>query len=283
MEEIYHMKYGISGMTRLRKSIGLVFTFGILSLAFAFFAGCGGGDTKIIPVGTMASIPAGCFDMGDAFNEGSSVEWPVHNVCVSAFQMDIYEVTNAQFKACVDAGFCTDPENSTSYTRSSYYRNSTYDNYPVILVSWTQANAFCIWAGGRLPTEAEWEYAARGGLAGKRYPWGDNAPVCTLGASNGSNYSECSPADTIAVGSFAANGYGLYDLAGNIWEWVNDWFDSGYYSTSPTQDPQGPDSGTNKVMRGGDFESIDLELRVSKRWTYHPSIQARFIGFRCAK
>ena len=237
------------------------------------------------PIGSMASIPAGCFFMGDAFGEGFPDELPVHNVCLSAFQMDIYLVTNAQYKACMDAGGCTAPGNITSATRPSYYGNPTYNNFPVINVSWPQANAFCTWAGGRLPMEAEWEYSARGGLSGQRYPWGNTAPVCTLLAVNGAQTWDCSLHDTMPVWSFAANGYGLYDMAGNVWEWVNDYYDSGYYLVSPQNDPPGLSSGVYRVFRGGSWLSWNpTDLRVANRdHQLPPSSQLGFLGFRCAK
>lgn len=231
-----------------------------------------------------ASIPAGCFNMGDAFNEGGSEERPVHNVCVSAFEMSVYETTNAEYKACVDAGSCMAPGYSFSMTRTSYYGNSTYDNYPVIYVNWSQAKAYCEWIGGRLPTEAEWEYAARGGLSGKRYPWGEDAPVCTLGATNGAQYGLCSPNDTIEVGSFADNGYGLYDMAGNVWEWVNDWYDSGYYSVSPANDSTGPSSGTYRGLRGGSWTSSPEDgPRAASRGYDDPTSYGADVGFRCCQ
>ena len=234
-------------------------------------------------LGPAVSIPDGCFNMGDAFNEGYADEFPVHNVCISAFQMEIYEVTNAQYRACVEAGSCTAPGSSSSNTRSSYYGNSIYDNYPVIYVDLSQALAYCLWAGGRFPTEAEWEYAARGGLAGKRYPWGDNDPTCALGANNGAQDTDCSPGDTIEVGSFAPNGYGLYDLAGNVDEWASDWYDKSYYSTSSTQDPPGSSSGTYRCLRGGRWNNIASNLRASVR-RYNLSTFRYFdLGFRCAK
>ena len=245
-------------------------------------------QSNVPPIG-MASIPAGCFNMGDGFNENGD-ELPVHNVCVSAFQIGVYEVTNAQYKACVDAGFCSAPSDSNSNTRNQYYGNSIYGNYPVTLVAWSKAKAFCEWAGGRLPTEAEWEYAARGGLSGKRYPWGDNDPTCILGAANGAQYYPCSPHDTIAVGSFAPNGYGLYDTVGNVWEWVNDWYDGSYYSSSPAQDPQGPSSGQYRVLRGGSWEDqagYPYDLRVANRngFAYSEAydVYYDYLGFRCAK
>ena len=237
------------------------------------------------PRGSMASIPAGCFFMGDALGEGFPDERPVHTVCLSAFQMDIYKVTNAQYQDCVDAGGCTAPENISSAAHSSYFGNSTFNNFPVIWVSWPQANTYCVWAGGRLPTEAEWEYSARGGLSVQRYPWGNTAPVCTPLAIDGAQTWACSPNDTIQVGSFAANGYGLYDMAGNVWEWVNDYYDSEYYSTSPTQDPPGPFSGFYRVFRGGSWLSWNpTDLRVANRdHQLPPSSQLGFLGFRCAK
>ncbi|MDD5224893.1 MAG: SUMF1/EgtB/PvdO family nonheme iron enzyme, partial [bacterium] len=149
-----------------------------------------------VPAGTswpegMTSVPADCFQMGDVSNTGLADEKPVHTVCVSAFQMDIYEVTNAKYQYCVEGGFyegsCKKPGDvdSVSGQRSPYYGNPDYADYPVIYVTWSQADKYCRSAGKRLPTEAEWEFAARGGLSGKKYPWGDDDPVCTAGAVNG--------------------------------------------------------------------------------------------------
>ena len=196
--------------------------------------------------------------------------------------MDIYEVTNAAYAECVAADACSAPSASSSDTRSSYYGIATYNNYPVIYVSWSQASEYCAWRGGSLPTEAQWEYAARGGLAGMDYPWGNESPVCTTGVSNGANYSDCSGSDTVSVGSYAPNGYGLYDMAGNVWEWVNDWYSGGYYSVSPGSNPPGPDTGTVKVLRGGAWYDYDGKLRVAYRYDdYLPTVQSYFIGFRC--
>ncbi len=234
---------------------------------------CQGGST----VGPMALIPSGCFNMGDAFSEGSSDELPVHNVCITSdFYMDVHEVTNSEYAACVSGGGCTAPGYSSSYSRGSYYGNPTYDNFPVIWVDWNQATAYCAWAGKRLPTEAEWEYAARGGLSGKRYPWGDTATACV-----DANYDWCI-GDTSEVESYPANGYGLYDVGGNVYEWVNDWYQSDYYSTSPTNDPPGPASGTYRVLRGGGWHITSGTLRVANRYNLSPTAQSVFIGFRCA-
>lgn len=237
---------------------------------------CQGGST----VGPMVLIPSGCFNMGDAFGEGDSDELPVHNVCITSdFYMDVHEVTNVEYAACVSGGGCTAPNDSSSLSRGSYYGNPTYDNFPVIYVDWNQATAYCAWAGKRMPTEAEWEYATRGGLSGKRYPWGD-----TISGTDANYGGSGDPwdNDTSEVEYYAANGYGLYDMAGNVWEWTNDWYLSTYYSSSPTNDPPGPASGTDRVLRGGSFADNTSLLRVAGRAPYTPTNPWLNVGFRCA-
>ena len=244
----------------------------------------------------MAQIPEGCFEMGDAFSEVYGFEYPVHNVCISAFEMDVHEVTNAEYKACVDDGGCTAPSFSSSYTRGSYYGNPDYDDFPVIWVDWYKATDYCTWAGKRLPTEAEWEYAARGGLDGKRYPWGDtidcddacygryfSSDPCIGHCHNGM----CDN-DTHPVENYAANGYGLYDLAGNVWEWVNDWYQRNYYQYCVTHgiinDPPGPESGTSRVLRGGSYNFYTDYLRVAYRsYLGYPDLEDLSVGFRCVR
>ena len=136
----------------------------------------------------------------------------------------------------------------------------------------------------RAADEAQWEYAARGGLAGATYPWGNEAPSCTLGAYNGAQYAPCSPGDTIPVASFAPNGYGLYDMAGNVWEWVADFYDATYYGGSPVENPSGPASGDYSVLRGGSWFSIDNLLRVSYRNRGAPGLWiGYYFGFRCGR
>jgi formylglycine-generating enzyme required for sulfatase activity len=235
----------------------------------------------------MIEIPAGCFDMGDALGEGMPNELPVHNVCISAFEMDVHEVTNAEYAECVGAGGCTAPYLTDSLHRETYYGDPTWDDFPVITVDWFQAYNYCAWAGKRLPTEAEWEYAARGGLAGKRYPWGDTV------SGTDANYGDSGDPwdnDTSQVTYHAPNGYGLYDMAGNVTEWVNDWFQSGYYSVSPENDPPGPASGEEdeqqreqRVMRGGSFFYNSYYLRVADRGYDAPSAFFYDIGIRCAR
>jgi formylglycine-generating enzyme required for sulfatase activity len=229
----------------------------------------------------MGCIPEGCFDMGDTTGDGYyEDELPVHNVCISAFEMDFREVTNTDYAACVDDGACAPPWAFSSSTRTSYYGNPSYNAFPVIYVTWSQATDYCTWAGKRLPTEAEWEYAARGGLAGKRYPWGD-----MLSGSDANYWDSGDPwdNDTSQVGYYPPNGYGLYDMAGNVWEWVNDWYDATYYSVSPTNDPSGPASGTAHVLRGGSWYANSYPMRLADRSYDHPGNEHGGIGFRCAR
>jgi len=234
--------------------------------------GCAGPD--------MAWIPPGCFQMGDAFHEGDLNEVPVHTVCVSPFEMDIHQVTNGMYAQCVKAGACAPPVSPISFSRSDYYGNPAYDAYPVVMVSWHNAVDYCAWAGKRLPTEAQWEYAARGGLEGKRYSWGD-----TISGSLANYWNSGDPEDndTNAVGSYPANGFGLYDTTGNLWEWVYDWFGETYYPVSPVQDPQGPETGYNRVLRGGSWDGSPDLLRVSGRGRLFPTLRSVYHGFRCAR
>ncbi len=165
--------------------------------------------------------------------EGDEDEQPVHEVTLDAFWIDRTEVTNAQFAGCVADGACQPPSETSSSTRDPYYGNDEFADYPVIYVSWNDASEFCEWAGGRLPTEAEWEYAARGPES-FTYPWGNNGPSTSL-----LNF-DTNVGDTSEVGSYpdGASWVGALDMAGNVWEWVNDWYDSGYYQNSPGENPR---------------------------------------------
>ena len=216
------------------------------------------------------TIPAGTFTMGctpgdDACQDD---EKPAHRVTLTkGFRMAATETTNGQYRACVDAGACTPPSDRTAYDKPSKR------DYPVMNVSWEDAAKFCRWAGGRLPTEAEWEYAARGGRDGNRYPWGNEI------AGSNANYRRV----TAFVGSCAATGYGLYDMVGNVWEWCADWYDGSYYGKSPLQDPKWPSSGIGRVVRGGSSDSYPSRLRVSNRFRFDPSVRDVYFGFRCVR
>jgi formylglycine-generating enzyme required for sulfatase activity len=221
----------------------------------------------------------GC-DSSNPAETCSSNEQPLHTVTLSAYSIDKYEVTNARYKACVDAGGCTAPGSVNSYTRSPYYGTSTYADYPVVNVTWYQASAFCAWAGGRLPTEAEWEKAARGSSDTRKYPWGDSAPDCTK-----TNYSLCVN-DTSRVGSYpsGASPYGVMDMAGNVWELVNDWYDSSYYNVSPSVNPQGSATGETRVLRGGAWNGNDYDVRSARRGGNGPGSWGVYLdGFRCVR
>jgi formylglycine-generating enzyme required for sulfatase activity len=219
----------------------------------------------------MVYVPAGEFIMGS--EEGDKDEQPVHTVYLDAFYIDKYEVTHAQYRACVEAGACDEPWHITYY-----YDNADYAQHPVVYVSWYQASAYCEWANKRLPTEAEWEKAARG-TDGRTYPWGEGIDC------DHAQYSECG-GQTVPVGSKpkGASPYGALDMAGNAQEWVADWYDAHYYSHSPSRNPQGPDSGRYKVLRGGSAVSIESCVRAAYRYYFpRPDITRNGVGFRCAK
>ena len=234
----------------------------------------------------MVLIPAGEFQMGDAFSEGGTDERPIHTVYVDAFYIDTYEVTNAQYRRFVQATGHRAPE-GFGYVNGEWLsgfkpwldESLNGDDQPVVCVSWADAKAYCEWAGKRLPTEAEWEKAARGGLVGKKFPWGDEDPDDTQ-----CNFVDRNADDgTSPVGSFTPNGHGLHDMAGNVWEWCSDWYDPGYYSESPKENPTGPSSGSSRVLRGGSWNLNSYYMRVSFRFPGVPKYSNNFVGFRCAK
>lgn len=234
--------------------------------------GCATPDLDPSPV----HVPAGSFLMGS--ETGAADEKPVHRVTGSAIVLDRYEVTNARYQTCVRAGACVAPSLSSSNVRAHYFDDPAFADYPVIFVSWKQAQAFCAFAGGRLPSEAEWERAAAGSDAPRTYPWGESPPDCSK-----ANFSGC-VGDTDRVGRRSAgqSPTGAFDMAGNVWEWTADWYDATYYRASPGQDPTGPSGGSLKVMRGGCWVSGASTLRTSCRKPSLPGSWAPNVGFRCA-
>ena len=223
----------------------------------------------------MVYVPTEEFQMGSTDHDN---EQPIHVVYLDAYWIDQTEVTNGMYATCVAAGACTKPRESKSFTRSSYYGNATYDNYPVIFVNWHQAIDYCNWTGGRLPTEAEWEKAARG-TDGRKYPWGNESPNASR-----LNYDD-NEGDTTAVGSYptGASPYGALDMAGNAWEMTADWYDGDYYSRSPYQNPQGPSYGDLRVLRGSSWsqpEKFGFSSSTNRSMTSQDYVDSD-IGFRC--
>lgn len=229
----------------------------------------------------MVYVPAGTFIMGS--DHGKESEQPAHEVFLDAFWIDRYEVTNAQYALCVADGQCANPGERTSMSRDVYYKSEEFANYPVIYISWYQAQNYCEWAGGSLPTEAQWEKAARGTDA-RKYPWGDDTPTCDL-----TNYID--PAgicvgDTIAVGSYpeAVSPYGAMDMAGNVAEWVLDWYSEEFYAYGPLINPEGPFGGEYKGVRGGSWGDGPFSIRSAFRdWMYPEDLfeGSLNIDFRC--
>ena len=241
------------------------------------------GEVRVIGRGDgdvgQVFVPAGSFRMGSA--DGADDEQPVHEVTLDAFWIDRHEVTIGQYAACVAAGACAPSADSSSLTRIEYYGNERYRDYPVIHVSWTQASEFCGWAGARLPTEAEWEYAARGPDS-FTYPWGNRQISCELASYRGGN-NGCS-GDTSPVDDYpdGASWVGALNLIGNVYEWVNDWYDTEYYQVSPAVNPPGPETGKLRVMRGGAWGSIPRYARAAVR-NYDEDVPTVSVGFRCAQ
>ena len=254
-----------------------------------------------IPQQEMVLIPAGEFQMGcDSEPSGicNSSAQPSHSVYLDAYHIDKYEVTNARYinflnqKGNNDCGEyqCANLDyykNPIDNQNGQYVVKEGYENHPVSWVSWYGARDYCAATNGRLPTEAEWEKAARGSSDARNYPWGDTFPDCTLlnfGTFQGT-WDYCI-GQTTPVGSYPAGSspYGLMDMSGNVEEWVNDWIDPNYYENSPYENPQGPSTGTSKGARGGSWGANWVNVRVTSRGSR--SIDLIFIsanpGFRCA-
>lgn len=257
----------------------------------------------------MVLIPGGDFQMGT--ENGFTFEKPVHMVKVRPFYMDSHEVTVADFRRFVEqTRYVTEMEKQGQSQAFDFNRGQWMDvsraswrfpqgkgnaaakpKQPVTQVSWNDAVAYAKWEGKRLPTEAEFEFAARGGLKDAEYSWGNELRPngkCVAnwwqGTFPAQNNLEDGFAGPAPVGSFPPNGYGLYDITGNAWEWCADWFDKTYYSRSPKVDPQGPESGDVRVIRGGSFmcsENYCTGFRVAARNRKPPTQGSNNVGFRC--
>lgn len=265
----------------------------IFFLLALLLAGCAAPAVEVStdpndPLFNMVYVPTGKFQMGcSPDNNGGFTclpdELPLHTVKLSPYYIDKYEVTNMQYAACVAAGVCDLPSDLTSETRATYYDDPEFAVYPVVYVSWIDAAAYCDFVGKRLPSEAEWEKAARGTNV-RLYPWGDEVPNCTLANAFDIAASRKCVGDTTAVGSHptGASPYGVEDMAGSVWEWVNDWYSETYYAESPSTDPTGPSSGTYRALRGGGWEDAGVFIRTASRNFDLDFNSGRDAGFRCA-
>jgi formylglycine-generating enzyme required for sulfatase activity len=227
-------------------------------------------------------IPAGEFVMG---SEGGR-DFPRHTVYLDAYWIDRTEVSNAQYALCVAAAACTPPRVAASATRPEYYGSAEFANFPVIEINWAQADAYCRWAGRSLPTEAQWEKAARG-LDERRYPWGDQR-LDREAINFGNGYG-----DTMAVDALPGDWsyFAVWMMGGNVSEWVADWYSATYYTDSAprgsvAQNPTGPASGSTRLTRGSAWSSSDAPAsgaRVDLRYSTAANLQTDYIGFRCAQ
>lgn len=225
-----------------------------------------------LPDQDMALIPAGDFIMGK--NTGNPTDWqPEHRVSIKSFYMDKLEVTNKQYYE-----FCmkTNTPLPEFWGSAEVKCSLDYPDFPVVGISSIDAEKYAAWAGKRLPTEAEWEYAARGGLKGQSFPWGNQ--IDSTNANYGKKYKS-----TLKVGSFSPNGYGLFDMSGNVWEWTADYYGHDYYMTSPESNPSGPVQGRFRVIRGGSWHSGGMCQQVYYRNGLPVSWVDFAVGFRCVK
>ena len=218
-------------------------------------------------------------------NEGDADEKPAHTVYMDAYYIDKYEITNEQYELCVQLNICKRPIDYSSYQRPSYFGNRLYALYPVVNVTFEMARSYCEdWRGASLPTEAQWEKAARG-TSSSTFPWGEGINC------NYANYQDSAckrTRDTLPVTSFpqGVSEYGVYNMSGNVWEWVKDWYSPAYYLRSPAENPLGPEHamvGIYYIKRGGGFHADWESQRVTNREKNNPTNYGSDLGFRCAR
>ena len=248
-----------------------------------------GSDSTELPdslkreIEDIVLVPVGNFWRGSSYGYYERDETPQKEIRVDSFYIMKYEVTNeqyAQFLSEIDEPATHHHGDMLVGRRSdSYFAIGEYARYPISYANWFDAQAYCDWGGRRLPTEAEWEKAARGGLEGMLYPWGDQAPVCAKGAENGAQFYSCD-GETVPVGSFAPNGYGLYDMAGNVWEWTSSLYEDYHYDA--TDGREDVEASGPRVLRGGSWSYGGNFLRVADRNRYVPYDSDLNFGFRCA-
>jgi formylglycine-generating enzyme len=233
----------------------------------------------------LVLIPAGSFPMGvpHGDRDGGRDEYPRHDVYVDAFYIDKFEVTNGQYLAFVKATGHRIPQNPKNATRNLWQGDTITESLidrPVINVDWADAETYCRWAGKRLPREAEWEKAAKG-TSDRRFPWGNVEPT-----NKHLNFNQqwIGEKTLMPVGSYEAgkSPFGVYDMAGNVWEWVQDWYDAKYYEKSPAKNPKGPESGAKRVLRGSGWQNETPTVRIFTRVDSDPTIRNESTGFRCA-
>ena len=273
-------------MSPMRKRV----RFLSVGLMLAILNACDQPTVYSEPPKNMILIPAGNFIMGTNSEQANADQKPAHKVYLDAFYIDKHEVTNAQFEAFItDGGYQNQEhwtENGWNFIQKNHITTplqhgentvSTKPNHPMIGVSWYEAKAYATWAGKRLPTESEWEKAAKG-TKKRVYPWGDEMDFSKL-----SYFPHVTKVR--AVGSFpeGASPYGVLDMAGSVWEWCSDWYGESYYPQSARENPKGPDSGEYRVLRGGGWDSIRLQLQCTYRYYDKADRRTYNIGFRCVQ
>lgn len=273
----------------IRWWIGIA-TFSMLFNTFLLMASAQSLQAVIAPPkgkdrAPMVEVPTGSFPMGvpPGDRDGGRDEYPRHEVVLDTFLIDQFEVTNGRYLEFIKSTGHRVPQNPTNPTRNLWQGGTITESLaerPVINVDWFDADAYCKWAGKRLPSEAEWEKSAKG-TSDRRFPWGNVEPT-----AKHLNYNQkwIGEKTLMPVGSYEAgkSPYGVYDIVGNVWEWVNDWYDARYYEKSPSKNPPGPQEGTKKVIRGAGWQNETPTVRIFTRVDSDPTMRNESTGFRCA-